>query len=106
MITPELLKDPDYRLALRFADIARKSGNERRAWWIEQEAQTSELAIALYDSMLFLVEKSIPVSYDDWKDLGSWFSHEDDDPDLYPKHYYRVADDEAEVFKKLKIADE
>lgn len=68
--------------------------------------QGGEMQIALFAAMDFLVQHDIPVSYEDYQFLESEFSHEDDDPDLYPKHYYRGADDEAEVFKKLKLADE
>ena len=105
-MSAELLNNPCYKSALRFANIARSAGDEDTAFDITAMARGGELQIALFAAMDFLVQHDIPVSYDDYQVLESEFSHEDDDPDLYPKHYYRVADDEVEVFKKLKLADE
>lgn len=102
MITPELLKDPDYQLVLRIAESARREGDAHRAWWIEQYAQSGELAIALYDGMDFLVEHDIPVSYDDYKILESWF-YRVDEPGWDPDLDCLVEPHEAEVFSRLKV---
>ncbi len=105
MITPELLKDPDYQLAFSLAKCIRQSGDKDVAWDVEDMAQGGELAIALYAAMNYFADYEIPVSYDDWEGLRGWFSHDGDDVDMYPNHYV-VLPDEAEVFKKLKLTDE
>lgn len=104
MITSELLKDPDYHLALRLAEKIRQYRDDGTAEAYEDMARSSELALALYLCMKYLVKHDIPVSYDDYKVLGEWFSHEDDEWGSDP--YEAVDSDEAELFKQLKLADE
>ena len=105
MITPELLKAPDYHLVLRLTDKIRQLGDPESADSCEDIARSSELAFALYLCMRYFAEHQIPVSYDDYQALESWFAH-DDEPGWDTRYESAVDSDEAEVFKKLKIADE
>lgn len=104
MTSRELLEDPGYQTAIRLSKIILKD-DAYYADLIQDMASGGELALALYHVMLYCVKHDIPVTYDDYKILQIEFSHEDEpdwDPDLDD-----VADpNEAEVFKKLKIADE
>lgn len=104
-ISAGLLDDADYQTAIALAKIVQKDGDEWFADLLTDMAQGGELHLSLHRGMRYCVEHDISVPYDVYKTLQSWFSHEDEpdwDPDLDD-----VADsDEAEVFKKLKIADE
>ena len=102
MITPELLKDPDYHLVSCLAEKIRQDCNDGTAEEFEDMARSGELALALYFCMKYLVKHDIPVSYDDYKILESWFSHEDE-PDWDPDLDDVAMSDEDEVFSQLKV---
>lgn len=105
MISPDLLKGPTYRTAQNLANLIRADGDSDFAWDIEDMAEGGELPVALFAAMEYLIERDIPVSYEDYQILQDEFA-DTDEPDWCPKSYWHVADNEAEVFKKLKLADE
>lgn len=105
MSVSESSDDPYDQLVFRIANLAHEEGDESRAWWIKQEMDSGEFQIAFFETMEFLVQSDIPVSYDDYKLFESEFSH-NDEPDYDPEIDSLVAYDEAEIFKKLKLSDE
>ena len=69
-------------------------------------ASSGEIDIANYEVMFQLIKHDIPVKYSDYQMLQLIFSNSSSlEDDFVDNDSYSVDPDEAELFKKLKIAD-